>query len=300
MTYDWIILIGSAALLSIGAVLGYWSRNSTSRKLLSDVGVQDAIQKARNGEFPPLVGRDTELKRMVQVLTRKRKPHVLLVGESGVGKTTLAQSMGTVLAERKVPRALRTYRMFQWNLGEWLAYSESNEELLKFLTSFRKPCMVLMDNLEEWWGVLERRGLLSLLFEGLSRRGISVIGVTTPQHQKQHIHAHPRLSRFFHPIHVAESTATNTIRILETMTEEFKEQHGIQLKPSALKACVSYARHHLPHDALPGSAVEVLEEVVTLAANREHWGSSRNRVITQVDVEEAMEHRTRHYRDPRD
>lgn len=299
MNYDWVIILGSAILLSIGALLGYWSRQSGSRRGLSDVGLRDAVRDARNGEFPVLVGRNEELKRMMQVLSRERNPHVLLVGEPGVGKTTLASRMATLLVEHKVPRRLKNYRMMQWNFAQWITQAESSEQLLEVLSYLPSRCIVWMDNLEEWWAVLERRGLLSLVFEGLKRKGISVIGITTPKHHQEHIHLHPRLSRFFHPIHVAPATVKATLQILETMVSDIEERSPVQLKPSALKACITYARHHLPHAFLPASAIEVLEEVVTFA-DTQITDREQRRVIMQTDVENAMEHRSRHYRDPRD
>ncbi len=234
----------------------------------------DLNERARKGQVDPLVGRSAELERMTQILCRRRKNNILLVGEAGVGKTSLAEGLALQVVEEKAPPALKDAHFYALDLGALLAgtrfrgdFEQRVKKVLKALSQkkARGQLPVLMiDEIHMVVGAGAVSGgtmdIANLLKPALSQGEIRCIGSTTYVEYRSTFSKDSAFSRRFQKIDVAEPNSEETIAILEGLKGKFEEYHGVKYSPEAVRAAVELSVQHIPDRHLPDKAIDLMDE----------------------------------------
>jgi ATP-dependent Clp protease ATP-binding subunit ClpB len=230
----------------------------------------DLTEVARQGGYDPIVGRSVELRRVMQVLARRKKNNPILIGEAGVGKRTIAQALARRIVLNDVPDALRDRRIVSVEPGALLAGARMRGELESRIKS-------IVDSLRDSQGktILFAEELSSLLGAGgqagsvgtgemlkpaLARGEVRIIGRTTPQDYKTHIEKDPTLARCFQPVPVEEPKEKESIAIMRGVVERYEIHHGVRISDPACIAAVRYAKRYLSDRCLPDVAIDLIDE----------------------------------------
>src|SRR5919108_575374 len=231
----------------------------------------DLVARAAKGEIDPLIGREHELERMIQVLCRRRKNNPLLVGEPGVGKTALAEGLALRIHEGKVPEALKNAKVFALDLGALIAgtrYRGDFEERVKqVLDALSKEAnaILFIDEIHSLVGAGAASGGAmdagNLLKPALASGALRCIGSTTFNDVKQSFDRDRALSRRFQKIDVLEPSEDETIDILKGLRTHYEAHHGVSYSDEAIAAAVALSAKHLKDLHLPDKAIDVLDEV---------------------------------------
>ncbi len=255
----------------------------------------DLTQKAADGKLDPLIGRGAELDRAVHILARRRKNNPIFVGETGVGKTALAEGLALRIHEGRVPDDLTRAEIFSLDIGSLLAgtrYRGDFEERFKALLAAmeERECPILfIDEIHTILGAGSAQGTTvdasNMLKPGLADGSIRCMGSTTYQ-EYRHFERDRALSRRFQKIDVDEPSDDECVRILRGLASRYEEHHGVHYSPSALKACVDLAVRHLNDRFLPDKAIDVMDE--TGAAVRLRPTKRPRKTVTVRDVEQVV------------
>ena len=253
----------------------------------------DLVAKAAAGGVDPLIGREQELERMIQVLSRRRKNNPLLVGEPGVGKTALAEGLALRIHQGEVPDSLRDARVYALDLGALVAgtrYRGDFEERVKrILDSLAQEssAILFIDEIHSIVGAGSASGGAmdagSLLKPALASGALRCIGSTTFADVKQSFDRDRALARRFQKIEVAEPTESETVRILQGLRDHYQSHHGVTYTDAALDAAVTLSARHLRDAQLPDKAIDVIDEAG--AAGKLAGGST---VVDALDVERVV------------
>lgn len=228
------------------------------------------IERAQNGEVEPLVGRQRELERAIQVLCRRRKNNPLFVGDAGVGKTAIVEGLAARIAEGKVPEPLRAARMWALDMGALLAgtkfrgdFENRIKAVLKQLD--RQPGSILfVDEMHTVVGAGAASGgtldAANLLKPALATGKLRCIGATTFEEYRSHLERDRALARRFQKVEVLEPSVEETILILKGLQPRYEEFHGVTYTPEAIEACVNLSFRHLHDRRLPDKAIDLLDE----------------------------------------
>jgi ATP-dependent Clp protease ATP-binding subunit ClpA len=261
----------------------------------------DLIAKAAKGGIDPLIGRQLEIDRMVQVLCRRRKNNPLLVGEPGVGKTALAEGLALRIHSGDVPAALQSVRVFALDMGSLVAgtrYRGDFEERVKqVLTALEKHqhAILFIDEIHTLVGAGSASGGTmdagNLLKPALASGTLRCIGSTTFSDVKQSFDKDRALSRRFQKIEVLAPTEAETIEILKGLRPSYESHHGVKYSDEALEAAVSLSTRHLKDLHLPDKAIDVIDEagaMAKLAPAVEGAPKDAPRPVTVADIEKVV------------
>lgn len=230
---------------------------------------RDLTLLAAEGVFDPLIGRDREVERIVQILSRRTKNNPLLLGDAGVGKTAIVEGLARRIVEGEVPAPLAGRRILALDLSLLVAgtkYRGQFEERLKgLLKELRQnpEIIVFIDEIHSLIGTGSAEGSLdaaNILKPALSRGEITCIGATTVQEYRKYVERDRALSRRFQPVTIQQPTEDETVTILEGVKSRYEEFHGVRYADRAIEAAVSYAGRYLPDRAFPDKAIDVLDE----------------------------------------
>jgi len=230
----------------------------------------DLVAKAAEGRIDPLVGREAELDRAIQVLCRRRKNNPLFVGEPGVGKTALAEGLALRIHEGRVPDVMKDARIFSLDLGSLLAgtryrgdFEQRMKAVLKALAKVEHP-ILFIDELHTVVGAGSTTGgsmdASNLLKPALASGELRCIGSTTFEEHKASLDRDKALARRFQKIDVDEPSVEETIRILEGLRPRYEEHHGVRYSDEAISSAAQLAAKHLSDRHLPDKAIDVLDE----------------------------------------
>jgi ATP-dependent Clp protease ATP-binding subunit ClpA len=251
---------------------------------------------AKTGKIDPLIGRNDELERVIQVLCRRRKNNPLLVGEAGVGKTAIAEGLAHRIVEGDVPELLRDFQVYSLDMGALLAgtkyrgdFEQRLKAVLKQLTE--KPNNILfIDEIHTIIGAGAASGgtldASNLLKPALSQGQLKCIGATTYNEFRVIFEKDHALSRRFQKIDVPEPSVQETIAILRGLKTRFEEHHGVKYAPAALTAAAELSARHINDRHLPDKAIDVIDEAG--AAQRILPKSKQKKVIGKSDIEEIV------------
>jgi ATP-dependent Clp protease ATP-binding subunit ClpA len=242
----------------------------------------DLVARAARGQIDPLIGRELELERMIQVLSRRRKNNPLLVGDPGVGKTALAEGLALRIHQGAVPEALRNARVFALDLGALVAgtryrgdFEERVKQVLDALEK-REHSILFIDEIHTLVGAGSASGGTmdagNLLKPSLASGALRCIGSTTFSDVKQSFDKDHALSRRFQKIEVLEPSESEALAIIKGLRESYEQHHGVAYTDEALEAAVTLSARHLRDLRLPDKAIDVIDEagaMVKLAAGRE-------------------------------
>src|SRR5687768_14289988 len=266
-----------------------------------DQFTQNLNQLARDGKIDPLIGRELEVERVIQILCRRRKNNPLLVGEAGVGKTAIAEGLAWRITQGEVPEVLGNATVYALDMGALLAgtkYRGDFEQRLKGVLKHLKdqPNSVLfIDEIHTLIGAGAASGgtldASNLLKPALSSGQMKCIGATTFSEYRGVFEKDHALSRRFQKIDVIEPTVAETVLILKGLKSRFEAHHGVKYQPSALSAAAELSARFINDRHLPDKAIDVIDEAG--AAQRILPASKRKKIITKHEIEEIIAKITR-------
>ncbi len=260
------------------------SNSPTSTPALDSFGI-DMTKAAEQGKYDKMVGRDAELERVIQILSRRKKNNPVLIGEPGVGKSAIVEGLAQRIVEKKVSRLLFGKRVISLDMSTIVAgtkYRGQFEERLKALTTEleNSPDVILfIDEIHTIVGAGNSQGSLdaaNILKPALARGTIQCIGATTLDEYRQNIEKDGALERRFQKVMVNPTTEEETLRILENVKERYEEHHCVKYTQQAIEACVKYTERYITDRCFPDKAIDALDEV----GARMH--------VSNVDVPESI------------
>jgi len=260
----------------------------------------ELVAMAKKGEIDPIIGREVEIARVIEILSRRKKNNPLLVGEPGVGKTAIAEGLALEIAQKRVPLSLQHSKLFSLDMGSMVAgtkYRGDFEKKLKTLLkeiSQIKDAILFIDEIHTIVGAGSVSGssmdASNILKPLLANGKLRCIGATTFAEYRNDFSKDKALSRRFAKVDVNEPSSEDTIAILNGLKEKYEEFHGVKYSPSAIKMAVELSKKFIQDRFLPDSAIDVIDEVgATKKLEIEAKKSKPKTVtITQKDVEQTV------------
>jgi len=231
---------------------------------------RDLTEVARQGKLDPVIGRDEEIRRVIQVLSRRTKNNPVLIGEPGVGKTAIVEGLARRIAEGDVPEGLKNKRLISLDLGAMVAgakyrgeFEERLKAVLKEITDAEGEVVTFIDELHTVVGAGAAEGAMdagNMLKPLLARGQLRMIGATTLDEYRKHIEKDAALERRFQPVQVGQPTVEDTIAILRGLKERYEVHHGIRIQDAALVAAAVLSDRYLTGRFLPDKAIDLVDE----------------------------------------
>ncbi len=251
-----------------GAGAGSGSRQSTRTPTIDQLGF-DLTAAARAGELDPVIGREKEIQRVVQILSRRTKNNPVLIGEPGVGKTAVVEGLAQQISSGDIPETLQGKRLLTLDIGSLVAgtkYRGEFEERLKKVVEEIKGagnCVLFIDELHMLVGAGAAEGAVdaaNILKPSLARGELQTIGATTLDDYRKHIERDAALERRFQPIVVEEPSVSETIEILRGIKDRYEEHHKLSITDEALVAAAEMSSRYISDRALPDKAIDLIDE----------------------------------------
>jgi ATP-dependent Clp protease ATP-binding subunit ClpB len=234
---------------------------------------RDLTALARQGKIDPVIGRDEEIRRVMQVLTRRTKNNPVLIGEPGVGKTAIAEGLARRIVSGDVPESLKNKRLVAMELSAMIAgakyrgeFEDRLKAFLKEITASEGKIILFIDELHTIVGAGAAEGATdaaNIMKPQLARGELRCIGATTLDEYRKHIEKDPALERRFQPVQVAEPTVEATIAILRGLKERYEVHHGVRIQDSALVAAATLSNRYITDRFLPDKAIDLVDEAAS-------------------------------------
>ncbi|WP_034160857.1 ATP-dependent chaperone ClpB [Sphingomonas sp. ERG5] len=234
---------------------------------------RDLTQAARDGKLDPVIGRDEEIRRTIQILARRTKNNPVLIGEPGVGKTAIAEGLALRIANGDVPDTLKDRRLMSLDMGSLIAgakYRGEFEERLKGVLDEVKSAdgdiVLFIDEMHTLIGAGKSEGAMdasNLLKPALARGELHCVGATTLDEYRKHVEKDPALQRRFQPVFVGEPTVEDTISILRGLKEKYELHHGVRITDAAIVASATLGNRYITDRFLPDKAIDLMDEAAS-------------------------------------
>jgi ATP-dependent Clp protease ATP-binding subunit ClpB len=234
---------------------------------------RDVTELARNGKLDPVIGRDEEIRRTIQVLARRTKNNPVLIGEPGVGKTAIVEGLASRIVNGDVPEALKNKKLLALDLGAMVAgakYRGEFEERLKAVLSeieaAQGEVVLFIDEMHTLVGAGKADGAMdasNLLKPELARGALHCIGATTLDEYRKHVEKDAALARRFQPVFVGEPSVADTISILRGIKEKYELHHGVRITDGALVAAATLSNRYISDRFLPDKAIDLIDEAAS-------------------------------------
>ncbi len=251
------------------AAQGGSAEGTPSTSLVLDQFGRNLTQAAREGKLDPVIGREKEIERVMQVLSRRTKNNPVLIGEPGVGKTAIVEGLAQAIVKGDIPETLRDKQLYSLDLGALVAGSryrgDFEERLKKVLKEIRTrgDIVLFIDEIHTLVGAGAAEGAIdaaSILKPMLARGELQTIGATTLDEYRKHLEKDAALERRFQPIQVAEPTLTHTIEILKGLRDRYETHHKVSISDSALVSAATLADRYISDRFLPDKAIDLIDE----------------------------------------
>ena len=262
---------------------------------------QDLVEAARANKLDPVIGRDSEIRNVIRILSRKRKNNPVLIGEAGVGKTAIAEGLAQRIVRGDVPENLKDRTVFSLDMGALVAGAkyrgEFEERLKSVLNEVKKSegkIILFIDELHTIVGAGKTDGAMdagNILKPMLARGELHCIGATTLDEYRQYIEKDPALERRFQPVMVQEPTVEDTISILRGLKERYEVYHGVKIQDGALIAAATLSNRYITDRFLPDKAIDLVDEACAMVKTELDSMPAElddlNHKITQLQIEQA-------------
>lgn len=233
----------------------------------------DLTEQATNGKLDPVIGRDEEIRRSMQVLSRRTKNNPVLIGEPGVGKTAIAEGLANRIVSGDVPENLKDKKLMSLDLGALIAgaayrgeFEERLKSILNEITEAAGEIILFIDELHTLVGAGKTDGAMdasNLLKPALARGELHCLGATTLDEYRQYIEKDPALARRFQPVLVDEPTVEDTISILRGLKEKYEVHHGIKISDTAIISAANLSHRYISDRFLPDKAIDLIDEAAS-------------------------------------
>jgi ATP-dependent Clp protease ATP-binding subunit ClpB len=234
---------------------------------------QDLTQLARDGKLDPVIGRDEEIRRTIQVLSRRTKNNPVLIGEPGVGKTAIVEGLAQRIVNGDVPESLKNRALLSLDLGAMVAgakfrgeFEERLKAVLQEISAEAGEIIVFIDELHTLVGAGAAEGSMdasNMLKPALGRGELHCVGATTLDEYRKHIEKDAALARRFQPVVVAEPTVEDTISILRGLKEKYELHHGVRITDGAIVAAGTLSNRYITDRFLPDKAIDLIDEAAS-------------------------------------
>ena len=260
------------------AAAGAGGRQTARTPTLDQLGV-DLTAAARSSQLDPVIGRENEIERVVQILSRRTKNNPVLIGEPGVGKTSIAEGLAHRIVQGDAPETLLGKRMLTLDIGSLVAGTkyrgEFEERLKKVIEEIRsaKNCILFIDELHMLVGAGAAEGAVdaaNILKPALARGELQAIGATTLDEYRKHIERDAALERRFQPVRVNEPSTEETVEILKGIRGAYEEHHKLQISDDAIKAAAELSARYVSDRFLPDKAIDLIDEASARVRIRRH------------------------------